>query len=133
MDPQHAEGLALAALCEQQGGRFAEAIDLLRKSLSLKPDVAKRYLQLANVELLAKRAEPAAAIDAAIGAIREGLVAIPDKTATFELRWRLVDLLIGKENKTAPESAELTTLRAELQKEQPDFAAHRLPRRTTVV
>ena len=39
----------------------------------------QRYLQLANVELLAKRAEPAAAIDAAISVIREGLVAIPDK------------------------------------------------------
>ncbi|MHB8974023.1 MAG: tetratricopeptide repeat protein [Pirellulaceae bacterium] len=120
LPPQHAEGLALAALCAQQGGKFAEAIDLLRKSLSVKPDVANRYLQLANVELQAQRAEPAAALEAAISVIRQGLAAIPDKAVTRELRWRLADLLIAKSNKTAPETAELAALRAEMQKEQAD-------------
>ena len=120
LDPQHADGLALASFCAQQERRFDDARTLLRKSLDVKPQVAKRYLQLAHIELLANSADQDAAVEAAIRTVREGIAAISDKTATFDLRWRLVEMLIGKDRKTATDTDEISTLRAALQHEQPD-------------
>jgi Flp pilus assembly protein TadD len=123
--PESADGWALASYCAQQARRYDEARGQLRKSLELNPQVAKRYLQLANIELLAQATDSARGVDSAISSIREGIAAISEapiseKSAQFDLRWRLCDLLIGKQPRTEADTREIQSLRAEFLRESPD-------------
>ena len=113
LEPEHAGGLALAAECARQNAvraqqnkeldqaseLISQARELLRKSIAIKSDVPQRYQQLANVELLANEGDRAAAVKAAMGVIREGIAAIPDRTRNFDLRWQLANWLIDTSEK----------------------------------
>ena len=118
--PEDADGWALASYCAQQARHYDEARVQLRKSLELKPQVAKRYLQLANLDLLAQEADSGGGIEAAISSIREGIATVPEESERFDLRWRLCDLLIGKPSRSDAENHEIQTLRTEFQQESPD-------------
>ncbi len=73
----------------------------------------QRYLDLAVLERQASPDDPKAGLDAAIAVLRQGVQAIPEPLENFELRWKLVDLLISKP-KSEEELAELKTLQADL-------------------
>ncbi len=136
LQPDHADGSALAAMCAQQNAQqnspenkepekskegLSKAREYLRKSIGIKPNVPQRYMQLANLELLANAGDRAAAGKAAMDAIREGIAAIPDTTKNFDLRWRLADLLISSGQKDdAKVIKEVRELQAEMKKEKPD-------------
>ena len=136
LQPDHADGWALAAMCAQQNAQqnspenkepekskegLSKAREYLRKSIGIKPNVPQRYMQLANLELLANAGDRAAAGKAAMDAIREGIAAIPDTVKNFDLRWRLADLLISSGQKDdAKVIKEVRELQAEMKKEKPD-------------
>ena len=118
LQPENADALALASYCRQRNGDLVAAREYLRKSLAINPNVPQRYLQLAGLELdgldlLTNREDRKARVDAAVDAVRLGIRAIPEKLETFELRWKLADLLIAKD-KGQDEIAELEALLTDL-------------------
>ena len=92
----NADTLALASSCQQRKRDFVAAREYLRKSVAVNPNVPQRYLDLAVLERQASPDDPKAGLDAAIAVLRQGVRAIPEPLENFELRWKLVDLLISK-------------------------------------
>lgn len=93
LTPDDAYVFYVAYGCKLQQRELFVARDLLKESIAIDPTVPDRYLQLANLEVMA---DPENGLDTAIQLIRDSITAIPGRMVNFKLRWKLADLLMDK-------------------------------------